>query len=891
MDERQWMNDRSDLHRYYDIQIIIIMIEMSSIFASGGAGGPPPPVFLTGAASVPPKVTSGAYSLGLATQHSSFLHACGIRDITTFMTKVTEKTKSVKINGKSISPQRGAALIAQEYITKTLYELTVNGPTSLKSKIAKLYEYRGDYAPCPELASLDAFKQHALKRCEIFSSAAFVERLCQTIPTRERLAIPLSYTVYIGNLLETDAELREEVLTDNRTNQAQCIAAMGLLAGTTVERLQDERREGGKRTSKVYPIPMCWICGKKILPSPPHARMECEHMFAILLALLHWWLVKKAVLTPEEEAFLRMIYDWSHRCCNQVKSNLDFIKFNPTTGKYEFNEAGVRDIFDRIYTNITVGKESYDCPAVFAEEIEKGTWGKYVSTRIEELKRRLSAHIAQINKSIEEVDGIAMYHAMIMMKILAAFSDDNLLRILVYGRLMTAERAKTLAKQQAAKDAKQAAKMAKAAATGKPVIIKARGGSRSLSTNSNYNQTGGAFDIENLLINTDIEGANEEDDLELFSTLVGGRPILSESVRPFTSADLRTADFSVEGTEDINAIASNIYALNLSTPVISEEQFDELVSNLFSRRTHLTFGEEGSRMVQYGFTPPSPEQIAAASSSGWSGAGTPSSWGSKIPAVPTTEVITFSVSPDYGVLMDSTGKLYAPNSYIYDVNTGAIIGIHSYKYQSDGAITHHGEDRGFKWTGLIENSSSSRPFIYYSGMPSIQYLMLPELSFRVGGSPCEKGKLWGGCWGGYSAVSSFAGASVSNSSSSSYPSAPEEEAETVMGSSISLPVFSRKANGDITNSLASNATLCPWANVTNFTSPSGVILKKCGDYFFDPNLIVYNSSGVQIGTHNIQFGGNRRLRKSRKRRDKIRHHSTRRRTGSSRKRGGSRKNR
>jgi hypothetical protein len=39
------------------------------------------------------------------------------------------------------------------------------------------------------------------------------------------------------------------------------------------------------------------------------------------------------------------------------------------------------------------------------------------------------------------------------------------------------------------------------------------------------------------------------------------------------------------------------------------------------------------------------------------------------------------------------------------------------------------------------------------------------------------------------------------------------------------------------------------------------------------------------------MGGSRRLRKSRKRRDKIRHHSTRRRTGASRKRGGSRKNR
>ena len=68
----------------------------------------------------------------------------------------------------------------------------------------------------------------------------------------------------------------------------------------------------------------CYICGRKI--TNENERMECEHILPIVTALSHWWLVKFSNKKFKDD-IISLEYYWSHRCCNQIKSNIDWIVY------------------------------------------------------------------------------------------------------------------------------------------------------------------------------------------------------------------------------------------------------------------------------------------------------------------------------------------------------------------------------------------------------------------------------------------------------------------------------------------------------------------------------------------------------------------------------------
>lgn len=92
----------------------------------------------------------------------------------------------------------------------------------------------------------------------------------------------------------------------------------------------------------------CYICGFPIMTTP-----ECEHILPIFKASLYLTLYRNdykrimdqgfegKLTDPEERRIfneIKMEYDWSHRCCNQKKNDIDFIKYeyNNRTNRGEF---------------------------------------------------------------------------------------------------------------------------------------------------------------------------------------------------------------------------------------------------------------------------------------------------------------------------------------------------------------------------------------------------------------------------------------------------------------------------------------------------------------------------------------------------------------------------
>jgi hypothetical protein len=110
----------------------------------------------------------------------------------------------------------------------------------------------------------------------------------------------------------------------------------------------------------------CYICGMPINNTMPVANGltgECEHILGIAQAIiflgLYWNKAaaaeKEGVLFIPSERALRLEYAWSHRTCNQVKSDTSFLGFD---GRSYIVETGklikyLKDIWDNKRKNST----------------------------------------------------------------------------------------------------------------------------------------------------------------------------------------------------------------------------------------------------------------------------------------------------------------------------------------------------------------------------------------------------------------------------------------------------------------------------------------------------------------------------------------------------------
>lgn len=120
---------------------------------------------------------------------------------------------------------------------------------------------------------------------------------------------------------------------------------------------------------------ICYMCGL-----PIYGPAECEHVLAVFKAAMYLHLYRtdfKPILlkpsdelTPQEKRIiheLKMEYRWAHRCCNQVKSDHDFVKFDGR--KFAFDKIVGRRILKEILKKTISGETICNDP-LFKREID-----------------------------------------------------------------------------------------------------------------------------------------------------------------------------------------------------------------------------------------------------------------------------------------------------------------------------------------------------------------------------------------------------------------------------------------------------------------------------------------------------------------------------------------
>jgi hypothetical protein len=116
------------------------------------------------------------------------------------------------------------------------------------------------------------------------------------------------------------------------------------------------------KLNEVFSWNTCYICGLDILDNGgPHSTRECEHILPAFTALGYKGLIQSSKLNEtysnETLEFFRYEYANAHRCCNQIKSDDKWIKYDRNTGSYVIDE----NMLGTTLTNI-LSSRAYDCP-------------------------------------------------------------------------------------------------------------------------------------------------------------------------------------------------------------------------------------------------------------------------------------------------------------------------------------------------------------------------------------------------------------------------------------------------------------------------------------------------------------------------------------------------
>jgi hypothetical protein len=144
---------------------------------------------------------------------------------------------------------------------------------------------------------------------------------------------------------------------------------------------------------KDIPRIKCYICGELWLPA--QKTMECEHIFCVGLAAQYFGLLRSSDFSEKQKLVLSILYAWAHRCCNQLKSNLSFMKFkNDPNDGFVFHEKNAIELLNNIY-----GNHSFDCDSVngsISKTFDKNKKG-FTETRKVVLSKYCRPLISEIN--------------------------------------------------------------------------------------------------------------------------------------------------------------------------------------------------------------------------------------------------------------------------------------------------------------------------------------------------------------------------------------------------------------------------------------------------------------------------------------------------------------
>ena len=250
------------------------------------------------------------------------------------------------------------------------------------------------------------------QRLVYFKSSEFQEIFLNDLPSRITLdqgSTDLGYSKYLKTLFSATIGKDIRKLIDPLSASNQCDAILEPLS---------------KNENKI-----CYLCGKRMVVPPQ--SIECEHILPIMSALSHMWLYNgshKTMSYQEKIEMFKKEYAWSHECCNQTKSSLEFIVYDLSKKRYIINDKAIQEFYNELNKNIKNG--THNC-----SDINDGI--KSSPTHTLYVKLHLILEIININLSNicqhSEPD-VKYYYYMVLckFKIFSAFSDIDFLRKVLF---------------------------------------------------------------------------------------------------------------------------------------------------------------------------------------------------------------------------------------------------------------------------------------------------------------------------------------------------------------------------------------------------------------------------------------------------------------------------
>ena len=129
-----------------------------------------------------------------------------------------------------------------------------------------------------------------------------------------------------------------------------------------------------KNINEVISWNTCYICGTEIIdkyskPDEPwkHHTRECEHILPAFTSLGYKGLIQSSKMPEDTDDtlldYFRYEYANAHKCCNQIKTDDKWIKYDRTQKTYVIDENALRSTLANILSS-----PQYDCKAITMEQ-------------------------------------------------------------------------------------------------------------------------------------------------------------------------------------------------------------------------------------------------------------------------------------------------------------------------------------------------------------------------------------------------------------------------------------------------------------------------------------------------------------------------------------------
>ena len=198
---------------------------------------------------------------------------------------------------------------------------------------------------------------------------------------------------------------------------------------------------------------ICYLCGCNLknihgkkrrrddIDCSKSLDFECEHILPIFPAITHIMLYQTRYLPPKKELkelkeskelkeLLQIEYGWSHMCCNQVKSDLNFTLYNPSTKKYQINEVSIETFNKKLKT------ATYNCAIIKACSCKNDIFpntDQLIKSKIDSILELINANLKQIKDLTDEQIAHEYYILLMKYKLIAAFTQNTMEEILFFG--------------------------------------------------------------------------------------------------------------------------------------------------------------------------------------------------------------------------------------------------------------------------------------------------------------------------------------------------------------------------------------------------------------------------------------------------------------------------